>query len=67
MDTKVQIEQQADGTYKIALLFADESSLVKEGSITQNNTPLQTFNGNVVQFTVTDLTAPVNRTAQDSS
>lgn len=67
MDTKVQIEQTAPNSYTIALLFADESSLVKEGSITQNNSVIKEFNGNIVQFTVNDLTTPVSWSASDSS
>lgn len=30
VDNKVQIEEQKDGTYRIAVLFGDESSTVKE-------------------------------------
>lgn len=67
MDTKVQIEEQADGTYKIALLFADESSTLREWTIEQNWTVLQNFSENIAQFTVTNLTESVSRSAIDSA
>jgi len=67
MDTKVQIEQQADGTYKIALLFADESSTISEWTIEQNGTLTHSFTSNIAQFSVSDLTSQLSWVAIDSS
>jgi hypothetical protein len=35
MENKIKITKQTDGNYEIVLLFADESSTVREGSIEQ--------------------------------
>jgi hypothetical protein len=67
MDTKVQIEQQADGTYKIALLFADESSTLREWTIEQNGTTIHSFKDNIAQFTVNSLDNQLSRVALDSA
>jgi membrane carboxypeptidase/penicillin-binding protein PbpC len=67
MDTKVQIEQQADGTYKIALLFADESSTLREWTIEQNGTTIHSFKDNIAQFVVNNLDNQLSRVALDSA
>jgi penicillin-binding protein 1A len=67
MDTKVQIEQKTDWSYAIALLFADESSTLQEGTIEQNGTVIHSFTNNIAQFSVTDLNSPLSRVALDSA
>ncbi len=67
MDTKVQIEQQADNTYKIALLFADESSTITEWTIEQNGTLVHSFTTNIAQFIVSTLASQLSWVALDSA
>lgn len=67
MDNKVQIDQQTDGSYRIGLLFGDESSTIVWWTIQQNGVTLKTFeNNSVVTFTVSTLWS-ISWTASDSA
>jgi penicillin-binding protein 1A len=67
MENKVQIDQQSDGSYRIGLLFGDESSTIVWWIIQQNGVTIKTFeNNSVVTFTVSTLWS-ISWTASDSA
>jgi hypothetical protein len=52
MEERVRVEPQDDGTWKVFLLFADDESVVKGGTIMVDGQE-QTFSDNLVTFIVT--------------
>lgn len=67
MENKIKVTKQADGNYEIVLLFADESSTVREGSIEQAWKLLATIKNNMAIFSVVSLEQEITWKATDEA
>jgi len=66
MTEKVKVIKREKGGYDVVLLFSDDASSIKKGTIERDGKDIYTFDGNLAVFTVETL-GPIAYSVIDSS